>query len=138
MQALLPGIGARPLDFGIGEAKQAPEVRDDILPPSEETLNSALHLLPDFRGRIALLDPQRPLQHVRYGEIGDVLGIGVGLPLPPLDLLEIQRGLELLDEPTFARARVPTDADDRPLPLPKFFNSLGELGHFGLPTDQLR
>src|SRR5512135_1363318 len=138
MQTMLPGIRARPFDFGVGEAKQASDVRDDILPSSDEMLDSALHLLPDLRGRIALLDPERPLHHVRYGEIGDVLGICVGLPLPPLDLLEIQRGLELLDEPTFARARVPTDADDRPLPLPKFFNSLGELGHFGLPTDQLR
>src|SRR5574341_2655687 len=105
MQKKLPGVRTLPLDLGVVQRKQAPDVWDDVLPSSDETLDPALHLLPDLRGRIALLDPQRPPEHVRYGEIGDVPGIGEGMPFPPFDLLQIQRGLELLDEPALARAR---------------------------------
>jgi hypothetical protein len=52
------------------------------------------------------------IQEIDQWKIRDVLGIGVSVPLQPLDFIEIQSGSELLKKSGFSGARIATNRED--------------------------
>ena len=48
----------------------------------------------------------------------------------PLNLFEIQSGLELINEPALARASISTNRENPAFPFPEILDRFTELGYF--------
>ena len=137
MEPRFPILGTDILDFGILEGVEASQIGDEIIPVTDKKSRPGLHLLSHLLRIVCLVDLPSPAEKVDQGEIGDVLGVGIGMALTPLDGVEIEAGLEFFYEPALAGSRITNDGEDRSLALPEIGDGLLQLGHLHLPADQL-
>ena len=98
---------------------------------------SIFNLLLDLLRVVSLRDLPCPAQEIDDREVRDVLGIGIGMALTPLDLFRIQAGLEIFYKSALAGSRITHDGEDRHLALLKIGDGFLQLGHLHLSSDEI-
>ncbi len=137
LQPGFPELGANILDLGVTEGIETSHIGHEILVRADQVLYARFDFLPYFFRWVPFLDFKCPTEQINQREIRDVLGMGIGMSLPPLDLLEIQGGLELLNEPALSRACISTNRENPAFPLSEILDGFTKLGYLRLSADEI-